>query len=119
MIKDLQVLQLYGAMARHAAEAQSVSSANVSRAGEPGFKAKEIETFEDFVARTRAADEAGKLDSTFKTREANLPMSPNGNTVNLETEMIKSAEAFGQHNLALSVYSKSLDLLRSAIGSRR
>jgi flagellar basal-body rod protein FlgB len=31
-------------------------------------------------------------------------------------EMFKSAEAAGQHEQAMTVYSKSLDLLRTALG---
>jgi flagellar basal-body rod protein FlgB len=45
-------------------------------------------------------------------------MSPNGNSVSLEQEIFNSAEAMGQHSLALSVYTKSMDLLRTAIGRR-
>jgi len=45
-------------------------------------------------------------------------MSPNGNNVSLEQEVFNSAEAMGQHSLALSVYTKSMDLLRTAIGRR-
>jgi hypothetical protein len=37
-------------------------------------------------------------------------------TVSIEMEMFKSAEAASQHDQAMTVYSKSLELLRTALG---
>ena len=45
--------------------------------------------------------------------------SPNGNTVSLETEMIKATEVRQQHDLALATYRGGLDLLRTALGRGR
>lgn len=120
MLSDLPLFQVYGAMARHAAETQRVSAANIARADEPGFKAQQIEPFSDYLARAKAqgAESASALTVPFKVTQANLPASPNGNTVSLETEIFKSADAAGQHNMALTVYTKSLDLMRTAIGKR-
>lgn len=119
MISDLNLLKIYGAMARHAAESQSVSAANIARANEPGFKASEMESFEAYLARAAQSTPADPLATAFRTRFADLPAAPNGNTVSLEQEIFNSAEAMGQHNLALTVYSKSLDLLRTALGKRQ
>ena len=55
----------------------------------------------------------------FRTFQKETTNSPNGNSVNLELEMFKAADAQSQHEMALSVYTKSLDLLRTAIGNRR
>lgn len=121
MINDLPLFQLYGAMARHAAETQRVSAANISRADEPGYKAQQVESFADYMGRMAAAgpDGADPLTGEFRVREADLPAAPNGNSVSLETEIFKSADAAGQHNMALTVYNKSLDLMRTAIGKPR
>jgi flagellar basal-body rod protein FlgB len=119
MISDLNLLQIYGAMARHAAEAQSVSAANIARVNEPGYKASEIESFQAFLARAALSGAQDPMETSFRTRLADTPSSPNGNTVSLEQEIFNSAEALGQHNLALTVYSKSLDLLRTALGKRQ
>jgi flagellar basal-body rod protein FlgB len=119
MISDLSLFQIYGAMARHAAEAQSVSAANIARANESGYKAVEIESFESYLSRAAGAGSgADPFATSFQTHLADLPASPNGNTVSLEQEIFNSAEALGQHNLALTVYSKSIDLLRTALGKR-
>ena len=119
MIKDLPVFQIYSAMARHAAESQRVSTENIARASEPGYKAQQIESFTDFMQRSQSTNEGVSLPAGFKTSDADSPASPNGNTVDLETEIFKSAEAGAQHELAMSVYTKSLDLLRPASGRRR
>lgn len=119
MIKSLPVFQIYSAMARHAAETQRVTTENIARASEPGYKAKQVENFTDFMRRSQPTNDGLNLPQTFKSRQADSPASPNGNTVNLEAEVFKSAEAGAQHEMALTVYSKSMDLLRTAIGRRR
>jgi flagellar basal-body rod protein FlgB len=118
MISDVQLFQVYGAMARYAAEAQSVSATNIARANEPGYKAKEIESFDAFLARVSNSAVTDPMTASFRVTESQGPMSPNGNSVSLEQEIFNSAEAMGQHSLALSVYTKSMDLLRTAIGRR-
>ncbi|RAN37499.1 flagellar biosynthesis protein FlgB [Hyphomonas pacifica] len=117
-ILNLDVLNVYSAMARHAAETQKVSATNIAHANDPGYKATEIEGFQDFLARaaSRGAEDPDFLQ--FKTSQSDDYTSPNGNSVNLEVEMFKAADAQSQHELALSVYTKSLDLLRTAIGKK-
>lgn len=119
MISDLQIFKIYGAMARHAAESQKVSATNVANADAPGFKAGEIESFEAFLARTMQTGNAQGMNDGFKLGTSEAPADPNGNNVSLEREVFNSAEAMGQHNMALTVYSKSIDLLRTALGKPR
>jgi flagellar basal-body rod protein FlgB len=118
MISDLSLFKVYGAMAQYAAEAQNVSATNIARANEPGFKAKEIEPFDAFLARASSSGAPDPLSQGFRVLESDLPTAPNGNNVSIEREIFNSAEAMGQHSLAISVYTKSLDLLRTAIGRR-
>lgn len=42
--------------------------------------------------------------------------SPNGNSVSLEDQMVRGAGAQANHELALGVFRKSMDLIRMAIG---
>ena len=118
MITDLKLLQVYSAMAQHATQTQQVSATNISHANEPGYKARDVESFTDYMTRQArmAAGSADMTRPTFRTGLANTPETLNGNSVNLEREVFRSAEAFGQHEMALSVYTKSLDLLRTALG---
>lgn len=119
MLKDLQLLNIYGAMARHAALSQQVTSANIANADTPGYKASELESFQDFISRAAQAGAAAGLDPEFRVLSSTVAASPNGNNVSLEREIFNSAEAMGQHNLALTVYSKSLEMLRTALGRQR
>ena len=116
MFSDLSLFKIYGAMAQYAAEAQSVSATNIARANEPGFKAQQIEPFEAYLARLNASAAPDQMSQGFRVFDT--PMAPNGNSVSLEQEIFNSAEAMGQHSLAISVYTKSMDLLRTAIGRR-
>ena len=118
MISDLSLFQVYGALARHAAETQRTSAENLSRADEPGFKAKQVESFSEFMARTGPTIEAADFNQPFKHTLGNLPASPNGNTVSIEQEVFKSAEAAQQHQMAMTVYSKSIDMMKLALGRR-
>jgi flagellar basal-body rod protein FlgB len=118
MLSDLSLFQIYGAMARHAAESQQTSAENLSRANEPGYKAIEIESFSDFLQRTGPTIEQADFNQPFKHSLSASAAAPNGNSVSVEQEVFKSAEAVGQHNLALSVYSKSIDMMKLALGRR-
>ncbi len=119
MFSNMEVFKIYSAMARHAAQSQQVSATNISRADDPGFKATEVESFQDYLNRTAMTPTDGALPTSFRVTESNMPAAPNGNSVSIEHELYKSAEAMGEHEMALTVYSKSLDLLRSAIGRKR
>lgn len=116
MISNLQIFQIYGAMARHAAESQKISATNIAHADAPGYKAAAIEPFEAFLARTMQSGGAGGMETGFRIGPSSAPSEPNGNNVSLEREIFNSADAMGQHNLALTVYSKSIDLMRTALG---
>lgn len=118
MISNMDVFRIYSAMARHAAESQQMSATNIAHADEPGYKAGSIESFEAYLKRTASAGAAAGPQDAFRVGVAGTPASPDGNTVSLEHEIFKSAEAVGQHEMALTVYKKSMDLLRAAIGKK-
>ena len=116
MISQLPLFEIYGAMARYAAESQKVSATNIAHADEPGYKAKELESFGAYLSRAANSASHTGLNTSFKVVESGTPVSPSGNSVSIEMEMFRSAEAAGQHEQAMTVYSKSLDLLRTALG---
>jgi len=117
-ILNLDVLNVYSAMARHAAESQKASATNIAHANDPDYKAQHVEAFQDFLARAASSGAVDAGDPAFKTFETDFANSPNGNSVNLELEMFRATDAQGQHEMAVSVYTKSLDLLRTAIGRK-
>ena len=44
--------------------------------------------------------------------------TPNGNTVSLEDQMLRAAEVRQEHEMAIGVYSKSLEILRASVTRR-
>ncbi|MEL6859743.1 MAG: flagellar biosynthesis protein FlgB [Pseudomonadota bacterium] len=118
MLSDMSLFQVYGAMARHAAESQQTSAENLARANEPGYKAVQVESFSDFVKRTGPALEQIDFNQGFEQSLSKTPAAPNGNTVSIEQEVFRSAEAANQHQMALTVYSKSLEMMKLALGRR-
>jgi len=125
----LEILQMAQAMASQASERHGVIAKNIAQADTPGYKAQDIASFSDTYsgannAQAMRATRPGHLSEpsanaarvvSFDTDD---PTSPNGNSVSLETEMVKASEVRQQHELALSVYSTSLGILRSSLGRR-
>ena len=128
MFEQLELLRLADAMARHASDRQSVIARNVANADTPGFRSRDLQDFSDVYEGPKGQDmrvtrpghviegEAPRISS--ETIDAPGATSPNGNTVSLEVEMVRAAEVRQSHEMALGVYSTSLDMLRSALGRR-
>jgi flagellar basal-body rod protein FlgB len=102
---------------------------NVANADTPGYRARDLESFADIyrggsdmdLRRTRGAhlDPARTAEPAARIVDAGGEAAPNGNTVSLETEMIRSVEVKRGHDMALAVYRTSLDLWRSSLGRGR
>ena len=112
----------------------SVTGSNIANADTPGYVARDLADFRDVMAEERLSSVAGGLrtsrsghvaashfaeDPGVLQTETPGDASPNGNTVSLETEMIKATEVRQQHDLALATYRSGLDLLRTALGRGR
>lgn len=121
MFNKLTILQTATAMARHAAERQSLIAENIANADTPGFKARDLEPFAEAYGRHGPQAGAPNATSRFRIETSSAPgaASPNGNTVSLEDQMWRSSSAMRDHETAMTLYSKSLSMLRSALGSGR
>ena len=120
MFSDLEMLKTFSAMAEHAAKRHEVLSRNIANADTPGYKAEDIQSFAD--AYQSAQSMKTQMDvSALKTFKADIPgaESPNGNNVSIEDQMLKTAENKGQHDMALAVYKKTLDLMKLSLGRGR
>lgn len=125
MMKNIAILSLASGRASHAAERQKVVAENIANADTPGYRARDIPDFS--IARTKAPMKATRASHFHGGGHgaavrahivASEIESPNGNTVSLEEEMIRATQAEGSHNLALTIYAKSLDLLKLGLGRR-
>lgn len=129
MFKNLEVFKISHAMAVHAGQKQAVAAENVANSDTPEFKARDLAPFADtYRAQTSMGEAAGQR----ATRDRHLHgivkghmaephtdetaiASPNGNTVSLEGEMLKSLDAKRQHDRAIAIYKSSLGILRATL----
>ncbi|MGB5556729.1 MAG: FlgB family protein [Paracoccaceae bacterium] len=130
MLEKLGIFRMAHGLAAHASARQSEIARNVANADTPQYRARDIASFaESFDAgQATSAMRATRpkhldFETDTSTRYRSMPVaaeaSPNGNTVSLETEMMKATEVRHQHDLALSVYSSSLNILRTSLGRGR
>lgn len=127
MSPDLTLLRLSSQLAAHSAARQTVITENIAHADTPGYRARDVagfaETLNDgpgLTARTTrpghfafGADANGYEATEIAAFGAE---TPNGNSVSLEDQMIRGAEVRQSHDLALGVYRKTMDILRTSIG---
>jgi flagellar basal-body rod protein FlgB len=123
---DLAILRMADAVARHSATRHRIISDNIANADTPGYKARDIEPFQDVFAResamraTREGHVGGADRRTFSARpdSAMGAASPNGNDVALGDQMVRATQAMGAHDRATTVYKKTMDILRATLGGR-
>lgn len=129
MFQNLDIFQMATGLAKHASSRQEVIAKNIANADTPEYRAKDVAPFQ------ATYDNRGSSAAMKSSRAGHLhghaahsaqpvfvdapgPSSPNGNTVTLETEMMKATEVRHQHDLAMSVYKSSMNILRTSIGRR-
>ncbi|MCI4666423.1 MAG: hypothetical protein MRY74_17075 [Neomegalonema sp.] len=113
MFGKIDLLTKASAMARHAATRHGYISENLANADTPNYKARDIAKFNPEAVKR--AMEGDKVDLNMMMRPTvtkGLEASPNGNTVSLEDQLGRAADAKAQHETALAVYKKAMDLLR-------
>lgn len=126
MFDKIDLFGLAGAAAKHAAARQQVIAGNVANADTPGYVARDLKPFEASydaagggLRATRPGHLGGGSGALDLTPQAERSaMSPNGNAVSLEDQMVRSVDAKREHDLALSIYRSSLGILRASLGRR-
>ena len=115
------LLSLAAQSARHAADRHAVTARNMVNADTPGFLPRDVTPFtpggdEMPLRRTRPEHMAGMDGQPWRTFTVAGPVDPNGNGVDLESEILRGVEANGAHNRAMTVYKGALDLMRASVG---
>lgn len=128
MTNPPDLMNLAFAAARHAATRQDVIAQNIANADTPGFRARDTGRFADVyrdgsgapMRATRGGHltGSGTEDGSAWIRRGTGIISPNGNSVSIEQEMVRSVEAQRDHSEALAIWRASLDLLRASLGRR-
>ncbi|HHG90947.1 MAG TPA: flagellar basal body rod protein FlgB [Devosia sp.] len=110
---------------------QKLLAENVANAETPGYRARDLEAFSfesvlkgqgarsiaTATTNARHISSANSGNEGFVSRSnAKFEVTPDGNSVVLEEEMMKVASNQMDYQAATSLYSRSLKLIRSAIG---
>jgi len=129
MFENLDIFRMSHAMARHAGSRQALIAQNMANADTPGYAARDLQPFQAYLETNTAdfypkATRAGHLQGAGANHSHDPRIrhegqaDPNGNSVSIETEMVKAVEVKRQHDRALSIYKHALTVLRSAVSSR-
>ncbi len=129
MTQNLNIFQLASQSAAHATQRQALIAQNTANADTPGYKARDItpfaESFQSGSNMALRATRAGHLQPSGGSGRAEVVIdslfgaeSPNGNSVSLEDQMVRAAETRQQHDLAIGIYQKSLQILRTSMGRK-
>lgn len=131
MTEIRSLLTLAGEAARHAATRQTVIARNIANADTPGFAAQDVVPFgrimsgtsPDFMPHMTRSGHMGAVPAMdgLLIEAISTPgaQTPDGNTVSIEDQMVRAADARRQHDLALSLYRKSIDIIRLGLGRAR
>ena len=129
MFEKIEMLRMARAMGQHTQARHIEVARNIANADTPGFRAHDLQPFAETYRRaedggTLRVSNARHLDSPqwspggARVIEVAGPVSPNGNSVSLEEEMVRAAEVKSSHDRSLTIYRSGLDLLRSSLGRR-
>jgi flagellar basal-body rod protein FlgB len=133
-ISDIPILSMLRTRLQYAQERQRVLAENVSNADTPNYRGRDLVApkFEDPTAIAPATvspvsllrTENGHIggfggNSAFATDSTgSYDVRPTGNAVNLEDEMMKVAANQMDYQAATALYTRSLNLIKIALGKR-
>jgi len=133
-ITDIPILSMLRTRLQYSQERQRVLAENVANADTPSYHARDLVApkFEDPTAIAPATvspvslmrTESGHIGplgggSGFATEtKGNYDVRPTGNAVNLEDEMMKVAANQMDYQAATALYTRSLNLIKIALGKR-
>jgi len=116
MFESLDILRMAQSFAAHAATRQQAIAQNVANADTPGYRSRDVVAFTEYWRATNAPGGTETKQTLIRVEADPATTSPDGNTVSLEHEMMRSVSARQQHEMALGIYSMARDVLRATIG---
>jgi len=129
-ITDIPILSMLRTRLEWAQARQKVLGENVANSDTPNYRARDLtplkfepETAPAAVARVALArTEEGHIagfggeSSPFRSQGGDYEVRPTGNAVNLEEEMMKVAANQMDYQAATAVYTRSIKLIKTALG---
>lgn len=134
-ITDIPIFSMLRTKMNWNQERQKVLAENVANADTPNFRERDLKApkFDEpgsigsrpVTQVALAATEPGHIGgmplsggTSFATQKSNYEVGPTGNSVNLEDEMMKVSANQMDFQAATALYSRSLNLLKVALGKR-
>ncbi|MHA7777725.1 flagellar basal body rod protein FlgB [Roseibium sp. M-1] len=128
-VTDLPLFQALKSKMQWHQTRQTVLAENIANADTPGFNAREVKeySFKDHIGRqslglATSTTRAGHISATLggsanaKVEEMDsFEVTPSGNSVNLEEQMMKLTENQMDYQAATTLYTKGLGLIRTAL----
>lgn len=132
-ISDIPILSMLRTRLQWAQQRQRVLAENVANADTPTYRSRDLAPLKfetppvvsagtvSSVTLTRTENGhlvgSGQASSAYKTEsKGNYEVRPTGNAVNLEQEMMKVAANQMDYQAVTALYSRSLSLLKTALG---
>ena len=129
-VSDIPLFSMLRTRMQWHQERQKVLAENVANADTPNFRTRDLRAL-DFGSQVQAASQVrvastnpahitgAAANGAFATdRNNKYDVKPAGNAVNLEDEMMKVASNQMDYQAAISLYSRSMGLFRTALGKR-
>lgn len=130
-ISDLPIFSMLRTRLHWHQERQRLLAENVANADTPSFRPRDLAPL-DFGKQVQQASEQLQLALTSPQhlsgptaagqfaaeKQGRHDVRPAGNAVNLEDEMMKVASNQMDYQAAISLYSRSMGLFRTALGKR-
>ncbi|MFN3276979.1 FlgB family protein [Paracoccus hibiscisoli] len=129
MFEKIEMLRMARAMGLHTQSRHIEVARNIANADTPGYRARDMQPFSEAyrkadgtgplrVSNARHLDSPAWSPGGARVIETAGPVSPNGNSVSLEDQMVRAAEVKSHHDRSLAIYRSGLDLVRSSLGRR-
>jgi flagellar basal-body rod protein FlgB len=127
MFEKLELTRMAQSLAAFSGSRMAVIAENVANADTPGYKAKDMPAFSEVFFKVGDDMRATRVGHLTGGGPSALPSpyvergheAPNGNSVSLEAEMVKSVEARQSHEMALAIYRATSDVIRASLGRSR
>lgn len=133
-ITDVPILSMLRTKLNWSQERQKVLAENVANSDTPNYRGRDLvapkfrepgliaarPVAQVTLAATQGAHIGGMTlsGSKFESERKGSEIRPTGNSVNLEDEMMKVAANQMDYQAATALYSRSLNLLKTALGRR-
>ncbi|HLQ17516.1 MAG TPA: FlgB family protein [Tabrizicola sp.] len=127
MFEKLELTRMAQALAAQSGARMAVIAENIANADTPGYKAKDMPAFAEVYESAGQDMRATRPGHLTAAASGTMPIpdvvrgheAPNGNSVSLEAEMVKSVEARQSHDMALAIYRATSDVIRASLGRPR